>query len=146
MQAATPGDVLAGNSHTLPIDVNKGGTSDNVGVDREAIKLAQIPKPHFGHSGNEVDGAIIEAQNAVQGGNIAVALSKVKEAVRLLREVDFDELDSSGFPVADMINQTEVAVWVLGQLESNGVKDRDILEFLRYLRSGLNGLDRKSVV
>ena len=146
MQAATPGDVLAGNSHTLPIDVNKGGTSDNVGVDREAIKLAQIPKPHFGHSGNEVDGAIIEAQNAVQGGNIAVALSKVKEAVRLLREVDFDELDSSGFPVADMINQTEVAVWVLGQLESNGVKDRDILEFLRYLRSGLNGLELKQAL
>jgi len=42
VQAATPGDVLAGNSHALPVDVNKGGTPDNVGVDRGAIQVGKI--------------------------------------------------------------------------------------------------------
>lgn len=41
VQAATPGGILAGNSHTLPVDVDKGGTSDNVGVDIGAIQVGK---------------------------------------------------------------------------------------------------------
>jgi hypothetical protein len=104
------------------------------------------PKPRFGHSGNDVDWRFIEAQKAIQSGDTKGAVSHVKEAIRLLREVDFDELDSSGFPVADMINQGEVALWVLGQLQANNLADSETLELLQQLKAGKNGLELKQVL
>lgn len=102
-----------------------------------------IPRPRFGHSGNEVDNQFIQAQQAILKGDVEGARRNVQEAIRLLREVDFEELDSSGFPVADTVNQAEVAIWVLGQLNENGVMGNDVAELLEQLRAGVNGLELK---
>ncbi|MFA6349412.1 MAG: hypothetical protein WCY12_00600, partial [Candidatus Omnitrophota bacterium] len=98
------------------------------------------------HSGNDVDWRFIEAQKAIQAGDVKGAASHVKEAIKLLREADPDELDSSGFPVADMINQTEVALWVLEQLQAYNLADSDALELLKQLRVGNNGLELKQAL
>lgn len=42
VKAATLGEVLAGNSHILPVDVTKGGASENVSVDRDMINVGKI--------------------------------------------------------------------------------------------------------
>ena len=68
------------------------------------------------------------------------------EAIRLLRDVDFEELDDSGFPVADMINQGEVAKWTLRRLNQTNIVDDDARTLLQLLDEGKNGLELKQAL
>ena len=123
---------------SLPSGLPAGGPQTNAS--------SVSPKPHFGHSGNQVDKQFIEAQLAIQNGNLAEAQKEVQEAIRLLREENFDKLDTSGFPVADMVNQTEVAIWVLEQLQTNNLANNEALELLKQLKAGINGLELKQTL
>ena len=107
---------------------------------------SQGPRSHSGYSGNEVDDQFIQAQKAIQGKDITEAKRRVSEAIRLLREIDFDALDDGNLPIADMVNQTAVAIWVLEQLQSQGLLDQDAAELLKQLQAGINGLELKQAM
>ena len=117
------------------------------------------PSPRFGHSGNDVDYEIVKAREEVikandmlskdtilSGRHFNHAVERIKKAIELLRTIDFDELDSSGFPVADMINQAEVAIWVLEQLKAEGLLNNDMNNLLELLKDGKNGLELKQAL
>ncbi|MDD5421967.1 MAG: hypothetical protein PHT32_00890, partial [Candidatus Omnitrophica bacterium] len=117
------------------------------------------PSPRFGHSGNDADYEIVKARDEIIKGNSLVsedallaerhfghAVEHIIKAIRLLKTVDFDELDSSGFPVADMINQTEVAIWNLEQLQARGQLNDDMFKLMQLLKDGKNGLELKQAL
>lgn len=104
------------------------------------------PDPHFGHSGNAVDNAFIKAREQISKNEFYLALEYVKEALRLLREVDFDELDRSSFPVADAVNQVPNAIWVLRQLNNAGILEENGIRLLELLEEGKNSLELKEAL
>ncbi|MBM3244625.1 MAG: class I SAM-dependent methyltransferase [Candidatus Omnitrophica bacterium] len=132
------------SNYNKMIDIKE--TNEEKDNEPNSLKGRQPPKPSFGHSGNEVDKQFIEAQQAIQKKDFAEAKNKVREAIRLLRDIDYEELDDSNFPVADMVNQTKVAIWVLEQLTGNTSVDNEILELLSQLRRGKNGLELKEAL
>jgi len=107
------------------------------------LQRFNMPLPHFGYSGNEVDKQFLMAQKAVKENNIKKAVVYVRKAINLLIDTDIDRLDNSGFPVADMVNQTKIAIWVLKRIKEEWKTDFYILLFLRLLKQGINGLELK---
>jgi len=102
--------------------------------------------PWWGFSGNEVDWKFIEAKSALLKGEVLIANQLISQAIKFLIEVDFEEIDESGYPLADMINQMQVVKWTLRELIRRSVASDDSIALLKLLEEGKNGLELKETL
>lgn len=123
-----------------------GGSEWKVEEGRDDEGLQQSPSVHFGHSGNDVDYQIEAARRALLNDDTEEAIRAVREAIRLLREVDFDEPDASFIPRADTITWPDKAIRVLTDLKARGHADSDILLLLNLLEREVFGLELKKAL
>jgi DNA-directed RNA polymerase alpha subunit/DNA-binding PadR family transcriptional regulator len=103
------------------------------------------PRVHaeFGSSPNDADDQFIKAKKCLMVQDVVEAQNHVRKAIRLLREVGFDEM-VSGYPVADMVNEVAVAIEVLRELlEGKGDNinsfDNEMIMVLTSLEHNVNG-------
>jgi len=103
-------------------------------------------RQNLGFSGNTVDYQIIQAQQSLNNGNPQAAVEAMGQVIRLLKEVDFEAIDKSNFPLADMINEMEIALKVLEELKTKGLTDKNMDIFYEKLKVGENGLALKQTL
>jgi len=140
--AESGGDIVAKYLASYPWNNPESGLDDL----RRKLAKENGPTPKWGFSGNKVDWRFTEAQNALLLGDYILGNRLVAEAIDLLATVDFEELDLSGFPVADRINQMEVAKWTLHELFQENIASKNAQVLLKLLKDGKNGLELKQAL